>query len=215
MLNLDVSSILAIIAAISTFYFGIRSIRSDKKNRALEKEKITLEWDDLETVAKDLFLRIRKDTKNNYKPDMIFIPDIKDGTICHMIKSQLSIELPIIPIMTGISVWRDTLGVDSGIIGCYEPFYDMVQTSNWFVFIPKGITDYKNKKILIVDDIALTGETCKGLKEWFLGKGFDKDNIKYACITSTKHALESGHPPDYHWKEIDTFDFYFPWGKGR
>ena len=91
--------IIAIIGVIITIFFG-------RKMSKLEKEKITLEWQDLETAAKDLSLSIKKD----FKPDIIFIPDTKDGTIVHMIKSQLSTDLLAIPTMVGILIWKNEDG---------------------------------------------------------------------------------------------------------
>jgi hypoxanthine phosphoribosyltransferase len=211
-----------IIGTMSTIYFGIRALKSEKANRVLENEKIklekekielqremiTLEWDDLEIATKDLSSKIKKD----FKPDIIFIPDTKDGTIVHMIRSQLSAEIPII---VGTLVWKDTPRENPDLLGCFEPFYYMLQTSKWYAFIPKGITEYKDKNVLIIDDFVLTGETCVEIKEWFSGKEFNNDKLKFACFVATKGAIQGSYAPDYYWKAIDSSDFYFPWGKGR
>jgi len=196
--------IIAIFGVISTIFFG-------RKTSKLEKEKITLEWQDLETAAKDLAINIQK----KFTPDIIFIPDSKDGTIVHMIKTQLSTELKTIPIMVGILIWKNEEGEKPNLTDYLQPFYDVCESKKWCAYIPKEITMYKDKKILIVDDIVFTGDLCSKLKDWFHENKFVANNVKFACIVSTRIANESANLPDYYWKEIDSFDFYFPWGKGR
>ena len=117
--------------------------------------------------------------------------------------------------MVGILIWKNRNGENQNLSDYIKPFYDVCETQKWSAYVPKEITMYKDKKILIVDDIVFTGDLCSKLKDWFLENEFVTNNIKFACIVSTRAANESANAPDYYWKEINSFDFYFPWGKGR
>jgi hypoxanthine phosphoribosyltransferase len=197
------STILAVIGIVLTFYFGRKTLK-------LEKEKITLDWEDVEIATTDLSSSI----KEKFKPDIIFIPDMKDGTIGHMIKSYLSTESFTIPIMVGILVWKN-VPEKSEIPEFIKPSYDNCETKKWRAYIPKEIIKYKEKKVLIIDDYVLSGDFAGELRQWFRTNGFEENNIKFASIITTSVANADANAPDFFWKETETLNFYFPWGKGR
>jgi len=206
-----ISFCIGIIGTILTIVFGLRTSKLDKEKIALEKERVTLKWQDLETAAKDLSIMI----KNKFKPDLIFIPDTKDGTIVHMLKSHLSTELSVMPTLVGILMWKDEEGDAPDIPDYFKPFYFVCNTKKWRAFIPKEITVFKTRKVLVVDDMAITGLFGSELKKWFYANGFSENNVRFATIVSTSSANKDIHAPDFYWREINSFDFYFPWGKGR
>jgi hypothetical protein len=233
MIELNASNLIATLGTLSTLFFGIKASNSDKKNRELErnkielekekielekekieleKEKITLEWEDLETACTDLSSNIES---GNFKPDIIFIPDIKDGATAFMIKSQISYKSTIIPIIVGMLDWKITPNKSLNLPDFLEPYYDMCETKKWRAYIPKNIINYKDKNILILYDIVLTGDFGAELKIWFNKNGFDESNVKLASIITTSLANHDSNAPDFYWKEIKSDEFYFPWGKGR
>ena len=92
----------------------------------------------------------------------------------------------------------------------YKAYY---QTSRWITYIPEEVFEYKDKKILILEDVALSGETLAKMVELLVSKGINRKNILTATLYVTEMAITSNRTPDIYWHRLSDTHFYFPWGK--
>jgi hypoxanthine phosphoribosyltransferase len=190
--------IITIISFIVTIYYGRKSIR-------LEKEKKTLDWADLQASANDLSTSIKN---SGFIPEIIFTPGLRGATFANLLQEEFdSINAPV---FVGLSIWKKggkTLNDTSD--------FEVIETNKWQVLIPKSLFKLSDKKILIVDDFAMSGDFLQNLKKILLVNGFQNPNIKTATIAATTVAIQNGKGPDFNWIEPSDSSFYFPWGKAK
>lgn len=186
----------AVIAIGLTIYYG-------KNVSRLQKAKKTLTWHDLEVVSDSLTSSLKRD---DFMPEVILVPGLRGGIIAELLLNRLDRSIPV---LTGVS-YRDFSRTKRLNIDGYEKFEI---SDDWDILIPKAVFNFKEKRILIVDDFCLTGEFFQKLRQYLLNNGFHKDKIRgfYAVITNvTKSA---GRVPDYYSFITEDDYFYFPWGK--
>lgn len=194
---------LSVILAIISFAYAIYCRHVTKKT---EKETRTINWQDINTATKHLAQQIGE--KN--KPDIIYIPNIKSGIIAYFIKDFF---MEYIPIIVGQAIPQKQFSEDSKNKILNQKQYLSFQTNKWHCYIPKTILDYKDKKMLIIDDFAMSGDFLKLLKDTLIKAGFNEENIITVCIATTEVAIRSEAAPTFFWKKFSTTDIYMPWGK--
>ena len=174
----------------------------------VRKQSRSIRWVDLSAAAKTLSLSMR----NNFTPDVIYAPTQKSGIILELMQPYFKNYIPII---MGLGIPKRTNDLNkaqSNILNADD--YYQFETSKWYAYVPKSITAYKNKKVLIVDDFAMSGAYLKALKECFEKQaGFTPQNVKSACLVATTVAERDDSAPDYSWKTIDSAIVYLPWGR--
>lgn len=188
--------IISIFGIVLTVYYGKRSIR-------LEQSRKKLEWSELQSGTNDLAAKLRRE----FYPEIILTPGLRGATIVNLIVSLFDINVPA---FVGISLWKQNTGHISEIRDFFH-----IETKKWHVFIPNGVLEHKDKKLLIVDDFSMSGDFIDGLKERLIKKGFSEDNIKTLSMATTKVAISNHKAPDYYWIKTENDDFYFPWGKAK
>lgn len=128
---------------------------------------------------------VRLMTNDGFKPDIVFAP--MRGGADFGIKVSNYYEIPFVPLR-----WQTRDGTE--------------QDRDTLV---KLLEQYKDKQILIVDDICDSGETLRGIES---ASGFTRTNIRFAVAIEN---IESGFVCDYTAREIsrteDTQWFIFPW----
>lgn len=175
----------------------------NKKSKELEKMNRSLSWAELQGGTYDLW----KQFKGDYEPEVILAPNLRGGIIGHMIMDQYDTHIPV---FVGLIFWRQNNGEIPPLPNHFE-----IRTGKWMLYIPKAIMDFKDKRLLIVDDFAMSGDTLAGVKQTLVDAGFNPDLIKTASLVTTKVAVANNKSADYKWKEAEDNNFYFPWGKAR
>jgi hypoxanthine phosphoribosyltransferase len=195
---------------ILTWFFGITtivgtacSVYYGRKSSQLEKEQKKLDWADLQAAANDLGATI----KTGFEPEVMLTPGLRGATFTNLLASEFAKEIPV---FVGISSWK----AKSDAISACDKFFK-VETNKWFVHIPDFISNYKDKRMLLVDDFAMSGDFLEKLKDALMQHGFSKDRIKSVCIATTKVAIDNHKAPDYFWMQTKDNSFYFPWGRAR
>ena len=79
----------------------------------------------------------------------------------------------------------------------------------------KIINEEKEKNVLIVDDLVMSGDFLHTIKQRLCTSGFNKKNIRFISIVTTDVAISTKKSPDYYWKKITADECYFPWGKAK
>lgn len=189
--------IVGLVGLVATFYYGRRSNALEKKLQGIE-----IEWKDIPAAAKD----IAKAVIENFRPDIMFSPDVRGGIVAYYIGT----EIGHIPSVIGICEYKATdtpIRVDLG--------YGKIETSNWRVYIPTGIDRQSDIKILIVDDFVMSGDALAAMRAHLVDSGLRPENIRTAALATTRVALHNRKGPDYYWKIADSSRFFLPWGLAR
>lgn len=86
-------------------------------------------------------------------------------------------------------------------------------TSKWTIFVPDEVLNFKNKRILIIDDITSSGETIEKLTDHLVEKGIKKQNLFSMSLIANVDVLTRLHIPQEYWKKVDISEYNVPWGK--
>lgn len=194
---------------ISIFFTIISLIYAIYCHNILKKAELkerTIDWQDVNVAAKYLAQEIGE----QHKPDLIFIPNIKSGILVHFIKDYF---MEYIPIIVGQSISKKQFSENSINKIANKEQYLFFETKKWYCYIPKSIIAYKDKKIIIIDDFAMSGDFLQALKITLIKAGFQEEQIITMCIATTKVAIKSENAPTFYWKGFATTDVYMPWGK--
>jgi hypoxanthine phosphoribosyltransferase len=185
-----------LVGAVLTVYYA-------RKSERLNKLRKRLEWPDLQAAANDLGGRIKKDLA----PVAIVTPGLTGATFANLLVAEFPNQPPV---FVGTRTWKE----DSySSIPTENSF--VIETKKWFVTIPTAATNYKDGKILIVDDFVMSGDFLDALRTRLVSEGIAAENIKSASIAATKIAIKNHKGPDYYWWLADDDDFFFPWGKAK
>jgi hypoxanthine phosphoribosyltransferase len=180
------------------------TIHYGRKSARLDRERKSLSWSDVQLAADDLAEEIHK---SGFNPELILSPGARGGVIAEFVAHHTEASVPV---LVGITQWKD-----SGFGGCDLSKYDYFETSKWRVCIPLAVYDNTDKRILIVDDWAMSGDAMERLRSRLLEKGFSQERIRTATAVVTDVAVKAHKAPDHYWRETDSPHFYFPWGKAR
>lgn len=194
-----ISFIIGIIGTLLSAYGAYLTVRSNQQTR---KSK-TIDWGQMQTACK----YICKQLKNNFIPDAIITPGQKGGILAQLILDNLDLEIPI---YTGFLISKEKKSNE-----ILSENYILLETTKWNVFLPKSIEVSKDMKILIVDDLVMSGDFLYKLQNRLIEYGYSKKNIQSCSIATTTVANATKKSPDYYWKIVDADDCYFPWGKAR
>lgn len=194
-----ISFIIGIVGTIlSAVGIGL-TVRSNKKTR----EAKTIDWSQMQTASK----HISKLLKRNFIPDFIITPGQKGGIFAQLIMDNLEIMFPI---YTGYIFDKNTKINSTQNNDCI-----IIETSKWNVYLPNYIKHTVDMKVLIVDDLVMSGDFLISLKKSLISFGYKNENIKSCSIATTSVAKNTNKSPDFFWKIVDADDCYFPWGKAR
>lgn len=203
-----VSIVIAIIGILVGFIVARYYYNKSQKMTIISK---SINWDDISIAINTIGKQLRSlDDERKFVPDLIFLPNVKSGIIAKYLTDYFD---SYVPIFLGLSIEKKRYSLNSKEKVLIPESYKYFETSKWYVYIPMNIFEYNNKKILIIDDFAMSGEYLSTLANLLIDNGFDKHHIRTICLATTKVAVESNKAPDYYWKEVIPGDFYLPWGK--
>ena len=78
-----------------------------------------------------------------------------------------------------------------------------------------SLKEFVDKKILIFDDLVMSGDSLSCVRNQILSFGFDNAKTETAALVCTTMAREARKAPDFSWYKTSTNRFYFPWGQAR
>lgn len=194
----------SIVSAFATVTSTWIAIWQHMKVRKLNKEKRKLNWDDLQVAIDKLFKQIEK----SYKPEVVICLSERGAAIVTMGFSLFGRNLPI---YTGF--WQDA---NKGIVDLTNTDFIEFNSRGRKFYIPQAIFSLKDKRLLLIDDWAFTGEAMNHLYSKLKESGVEDDNIRCAALVATPSAKQIAKPkPElfFNYYEMPDNEFYFPWGK--
>lgn len=171
-----------------------------------EKALKSITWHDIRNASNTIARKLIK----KYHPDVIYIPNIKSGIILQFVKNYFK---EYIPVVVGQTVSKEYFSKAdcNKIMGLTNYWY--VDTKKWHTYIPNVLLEYKDRNILILDNLSLTGNFLKVVTDELIKHGIPQDHIATACIATTEAAIADDMTPNYYFKTLtDSKTVYMPWG---
>jgi len=192
-----------IIGSIGTF----AAIYFERKASKLKKDRFRFSWHDVYEGTRELSKKAIK----KYKPNVIITgaggPSIVANLLVeHQQYFTYQITLPV-----------EGYGIKSQL-DCSNSYEKVPSiSSDYDIWMPNDIaTMYKDKenvRILIVDDAIFRNEIYLSTRNYLIEKGYFENNIKICTLVVLIASLKSKVIPDYYYFQVDTPNFYLPWGK--
>lgn len=188
------SLILAVGGVAVAVYFGL-------ENRRLQRRLRRFTWHDIEAGVKYLSARIERD----FKPDLILCSS--PGSVGIVANLYVTYIDRFIPLYLGVSKKRDASFASSPLFtGHYE-------TGRWETYLPSDLARTAATKVLVLEDVVISGETLREIRSHLHNEGFDDTQIRTAAVFVTDLAVSQGSEPSYHWLQIADTHFELPWGR--
>lgn len=190
------SSVFELLASASSF-FSRKIKQSGRKIR-----KFT--WQEIEIGVMTLSRRISKD----FEPEVIMCSSTgASGIVANL---YFLTNEKFIPILWGNHRPRKS----KFTVPVEENRSISFKTRKWAVYLPDELEKYKDKKILIIEDVVLSGDSLEKELELVKQCGYKPENIKSAAVFVSTVAIYSNKKPDYYWYQLDNaFEYYYPWSR--
>lgn len=191
-----ISSVFELLVSVSAF-FSKRIKRSGKKVK-----KFT--WQEIELGVVMLSRKIAQD----FEPEVIMCSSTgASGIVANLYFLTNDKFIPIL--------WGNHRPIKSKFtIPVEENRKLFFNTRKWAVYLPDELEKYKDKKILIIEDVVLSGDSLEKELEVVSQCGYKPENIKTALVFISTVALYSNKKPDYYWYQLDdAYEYYYPWSR--
>ena len=189
-----ISLIIGVLAIAVAGYFGL-------ENRRLQRRLRRFTWYDIEAGVKHLVAKIESD----FQPDMIICSSA--GSVGIVANLYLTYVERFIPLYMGVSKKREAAFASAPLFtGRYE-------TGRWETFLPSDLQATHAQKILVLEDVVISGETLREIRGLLHKEGFGDAQIRTAAVFLTDFAVSQMMTPDYHWLQIPDTHFELPWGR--
>jgi hypoxanthine phosphoribosyltransferase len=179
--------------------FGLaiwQTVRFEQLNR----RQRDFDWPRFRNAAADLGRAVRR---SGFAPDYLIAASDRGAIIANLVMLELRRRVPVI---TLAYLFRsDETPVDI-------PGFATLRLSKNTAFLPEKIGGLRDHHVLIVDDLAMSGEALAIIRRALQSKGFAPDNIRTATIVTTKVANAGNKGPDFFAHEVSDTAFNFPWG---
>ena len=189
-----------IISVPLTIFYG-------RKSRTLEKQKRSLDFEDMLAGAKEIKAAIQE---SGFAPEIIFTPGLRGATFANLLEDEFIGATQ--PVIVGITFFNKSGSNYFDNINGYQ----LIITERWQLLIPDLLFTQNKKRLLIVDDFALTGDFLSMLKKKLVDDyGFEVRNIRTATLATTNVAVAARYAPNFFWYKALDPNFYFPWGQAK
>jgi hypoxanthine phosphoribosyltransferase len=188
------------LAVITVLSFGL-AIWQYARAESLNRRQRDLDWPRFRNAASDL---AREVDRSEFMPDFILATSDRGAIVGHLVARELRRQIPIL-----------TAGHLDIPGGSPIPGFDAIGGTKTTVYIPHGVRDLTQKKVLVLDDFVMSGDGMAITRKQLESYGFAREDIKTGSVVVTKLAIANRKGPDFRAREIKDFDFFFPWGRAQ
>lgn len=164
------------------------------------RSKKYISWNEI--MKKGIVNLAQKVEKIN--PDLIITLSGRGSIVCSLVITKLDNRYPVYACLLKRKYNESFLTPDG---------WEFFDTSKWQIFVPDEILKFKNKRILIIDDLTCSGETILNLRQYLIEKGMSSFNLFSMSLIANTDVLSRLHIPQEYWKKTDNSEYNVPWGK--
>lgn len=186
--------IVGLLGTIGTFYFGFKTLYLEKRRRSFS-------WQEVQTGTSEFL----KEIIEVFKPDALVSMSGPGSIIANLGMSELKKFYPLYTLMMEDLKNKGFSFKPKG--------YETITTTKWRIHIPKQLLNEKDKKILILDECTMSGDTNFQVKKFLVENGHEEKNIYHASLVCSEVANFSNKAPNKYWYLNPHSEFYFPWGR--
>jgi hypoxanthine phosphoribosyltransferase len=208
----DWMAVAGIIIGIVSLIYAVRVARRESEvkqlneelkglNEELKRQLKSISIDDIKIFSEDA----RKFFKD-WRPEAIYCPDVRGAIVGYFLSRELGLSVPI---LSGYIFPRDNPIRDCNL----DNHHTVLKTPKYEILLDKYVYKLVGKKILILDEIAVTGEAIYAIKEDLLLNGINNALVRSCVVVTCRAAITHGRKPDYIWREVQHEDIMFPWGR--
>lgn len=203
-MSISIELWIAIVSGIATIISTYFAFQQSRKVQVLRKQKHKLTWDDMEIGINHLF----KNIENDFKADVVVCLSERGTAIVTMGFAIFGRNLPIVT-----AFWQDPQKkpLDLSNMGFLE-----LKSRKRSFYLPDTVLKFTEKRILIIDDWAFSGESMKCIHDILRQHKVPEENMMFAALVTSpaaKAAIEPIVNKFHFYFEFPDSDFYFPWGK--
>lgn len=180
--------------------FGLaiwQAMRAEQLNR----RQRDLDWPRFRNAASDL---ARSIDRSGFMPDFILSISDRGAIVGNLVARELRRQIPII-----------TVGYLDQTEAFPIPGFLTLHGTKATTFLPEGLKDLRDKRVLLLDDFVMSGDGMQRVKSQLLEYGFAADCIRSGSVVATKISTANSKGPDFFAREARDIDFFFPWGRAK
>lgn len=216
-----VTNITAVVGVIASLYFGLRTLKHRGETNKLLRASTNFDWGQM-LVAADVIAKEMR--RKNFSPHLILAIHGGGAIFAQLLSIQLGEEIPLTNIH--ILAKKDDAPSSGNLVFLRNEWAQLAPedtkdflltiTNKWVQFIPEYLKqDSADKKVVVVDDFCISGDSLASVRDGLKGLGFARDNIKTVAPLATRQAINAANPPDFWWIVVNTDAVNFPWGPGQ
>lgn len=140
------------------------------------------------------------------KPDYIVTFSGRGSIVCSLVVSELDNKYPVYMCLLKRRYNNEFISPLN---------WTSFETAKWRIFVPDEVLNFKDKKILIIDDITDSGETIEKLINHLVDSGISRQNLYSMALIANNDVLLKSRIPQEYWKSVDMSEYNVPWGKTK
>ena len=201
---MTIETVLAVGGLIGTLAGLTGTVFYGRAARKLHRERLSFTWDELHAGGRELGRQVKE---AGFAPEIVLTPSIRGATVAGIVVLEFDNQLPIF-----MCIQEDIRAVHFA----FSPSdHTAVETSKWRIRVPDALRGHTDKRILIVDDFAMSGDSLVKIRECLTQFGFAREAVRAASLVCTTTTKDTNKAPEFCWYETPTSRFYFPWGQAR
>jgi hypoxanthine phosphoribosyltransferase len=198
-----IGGLIALAALIYSVFTNFQSKEIRELNKTLERRAKSIDLEDIRNFCDDI-----ADKMEGWTPDVIYCPDLRGAFVAYLFARQ---KHYYVPILIGYIFSKAKPVIDVQPNSRFKPLH----TPAYHILVDIGVYEYRGQKVLVIDELAITGEAIHEIKRDLVDNGFQPEAIKSCVIVACSAAETSGRRPDYVWRMVERSDITFPWGRWK
>lgn len=140
-------------------------------------------------------------------PDIIVTFSGRGGIAANLVLSRIKNKYPLYTCLL-----KDSMHSESFL---FPEEWIQFTTPKWICFVPNEILKYRDKQILIIDDITRSGKTIEQLTKALIHNGIPAQNIHSMAFVADFQIMKDMQIPQVSWKQVNTDEYSLPWNKAH
>jgi hypoxanthine phosphoribosyltransferase len=184
---------------LASVYFGL-------ENRRLNRLQNRFTWPDIERACRQIGSTMK--SRRRGAPDLVLCFEGPSAVIANLAIAIHGLQVPVLMISL-----RSRKSQKPYMTESLDQF-EVLTSSKWVLSVPKAVLSFSGKKVWIVEDAIVTGDSLGLLKRHLFAQGFREEDVFTTTVICTDVARTSDKGADETYFHVDSSGFWFPWGKG-